>query len=437
MLAGLLILLIFLVLAGMMMTKRIPALLALPLMALLIGLVSGLAAGLPWTGATADDPSFRKLMFDSILRDGTKRLSEAMMFAIFGAVLSQVVMRQGIAQRIVRVAAEYAGDRKLLLAFFMTAAMAGAFCSLTGLGAVVMVGSLALPILTGSGLSANFASCLMLFAVSLGGMFNASNWGVFKDVLKLSEDQIRPVAIGMGVLMALMVIVFLLVQGFRERRNFAWAALEAPPPQNVPLLSLLTPILPVLLILVVQWPVLPAFLVGILYGCLTTEPLRLIPNLTAAFLEGLKDVAPVLGLFIGIGMTVTALSDDSARAIMGPLIKAVAPGRPATYVLFFALLAPLALYRGPFNTYGLGAGFIALLFDNGQGTLPALAIMAAFMAVGQIQGTCDPTNTANVWIASFTHTTTEKLLKMTIPFVWAFVLLALIYAVLGAGVMTR
>ena len=430
MLAGVLILLVFLVLAGMMMTKRIPALLALPLMALLIGLIAGLASGL-------SGPDFQKLMFDTILKDGTKRLAEAMMFAIFGATLSQVVMRQGIAQRIVRVAAEYAGDKKLLLAFVMTVAMTGAFCSLTGLGAVVMVGSLALPILTGSGLSANFASCLLLFSISLGGIFNAANWGVYIDVLKLTPDQIRPVAMALGAMMALTMAVFMGVMGVRERKNFAWAALEAPVPSSVPLVSLLTPIIPVVLIMLVKWPILPSFLVGILYGCLTTEPLRIIPNLTAAFLEGLKDVAPVLGLFIGIGMTVTALSDDSAKAIMGPLVLAVAPTHAWSFVLFFGLLAPLALYRGPLNVVGLGAGFIALLFANGSGPMPALAIMAAFMTVGQIQGTCDPTNTHNVWIASFTHTTTEKLLKTTLPFVWAFVLVALVYCVSAAGVMNR
>lgn len=431
MLAGVLILLVFLVLAGMMMTKRIPALLALPMMALLIGLIAGLASGLPWL-------EFKKLIFETILRDGTKRLAEAMMFAIFGATLSQVVMRQGIAQRIVRVAAEYAGDKKLLLAFVMTAAMTGAFCSLTGLGAVVMVGSLALPILTGSGLSANFSSCLLLFSISLGGVFNATNWGVYKDVLKLGEDQIRPVAIAVGVMMAVMVLVFMAIQGIRERKNFAWAALEAAPPAKAPLISLLTPIIPVVLTLVVGWPVLPSFLIGILYGCLTTEPLRIIPNLTAAFLEGLKDVAPVLGLFIGIGMTVTALMDPSAQAIMRPLVEAVAPTQAWSYVLFFGLLAPLALYRGPFNTFGLGAGFMALLFAGTTGPLmPALAIMAAFMVVGQIQGTCDPTNTSNVWIASFTHTTTEKLLKMTLPYVWAFVVVALVYCVAVPQVMAR
>ena len=45
--------------------------------------------------------------------------------------------------------------------------VAGCFTSVTGLGAVIMLGSLALPILVGAGLSGTFAAGLMLFAIAL------------------------------------------------------------------------------------------------------------------------------------------------------------------------------------------------------------------------------------------------------------------------------
>jgi hypothetical protein len=67
--------------------------------------------------------------------------------------------------------------------------------------------------------------------------------------------------------------------------------------------------------------------------------------------------------------------------------------------------------------------------------MPPVAIMAAFFAVGQIQGVCDPTNTHNVWLATFTKSSTEKFLKSTIPYVWGFVVAALAYAALVDGVM--
>ena len=66
----------------------------------------------------------------------------------------------------------------------------------------------------------------------------------------------------------------------------------------------------------------------------------------------------------------------------------------------FGLASPLVLYRGPLNPFGVGiAIFTALLASN---VLPPVVIVAAVMAVVQVQNVCDPTNTANVWVANFT-----------------------------------
>lgn len=448
MLAGILIILVFLVAAGLMMTRRVPALLALPGMAVAIGVIAGIAGGLPWS-AEAGQPSLRGLLFDTILTDGSVSLARPMMYTIFGSILSQVVMRQGIAQRIVRVAAEYAGDHKLLLAFLMLAAVALNFSAVTGLGAVIMVGSLVLPILVGSGLSAQYAGSLVLFGIAVGGIFNLANLGFYVELLKLDLPTVRHLALGFGFLLAVTSVLFLVIEGRKESGQFAWAALDEAPPQSVPLPALLTPLLPIVLVGALQdffaqfgltlpaflpkWPIIPAFLAAILYGLVTTAPRRLIGNLTAALLEGLKDVAPVLGLFMGIGMALKAVMDPVTKGFMDPLLAAVLPTSPAGFVLFFTLMAPLALYRGPLNLWGLGAGFAALMAASGA--LPAAAVMAAFITVGQVQSVCDPTNTHNVWIAQFVHGSTERFLRSTLPYLWVYVLVSLIYAVTVLGVM--
>ena len=53
------------------------------------------------------------------------------------------------------------------------------------------------------------------------------------------------------------------------------------------------------------------------------------------------------------------------------------------------------------------------------GRLPAMAIMAALMSTGQLQGICDPTNTHNVWTAAATQVDVNDILKKTLPYVWA------------------
>jgi hypothetical protein len=54
--------------------------------------------------------------------------------------------------------------------------------------------------------------------------------------------------------------------------------------------------------------------------------------------------------------------------------------------------------------------------------------MAMLLAVGQVQGICDPTNTANVWIANQQGVDVQAIMWRTLPFVWVAVFVALTIA---------
>ncbi len=429
MFAGILIILVFFVFAALMMSRKLPALLALPAMAVTVGLISGCAYN--WTEG---EGTFAQFIFDTVITQGSVKLSQAIMFAAFGSILSQVVMRNGIAAHLISLAAEYAGRHKTWLAVLLTFITAVCFTSVTGLGAVIMIGSLVLPIMIGVGISAELAAGLMLFAIALGGIFNPANLGFYLDVLKLPQAVVQEYVVAYGALFALTTLVYLGVGMYRERGSFNWAQSVELPKTKVPLVALLTPILPIALIFCFGMPIIPAFIVGILWGVLTTDPRRCVNNLSAAVLEGLKDVAPVLGLFVGLGMCLGAMTAEPTKAVMAPILAAVIPGRPLSFVLVFSVLAPLALYRGPLNMYGLGAGVASILL--GSNLMAPTAILAAFFGVGQVQGVCDPTNTHNVWLAQFTKVGAEKLLKATLPYVWAFVVVALLWAAFVAKALS-
>ena len=55
----------------------------------------------------------------------------------------------------------------------------------------------------------------------------------------------------------------------------------------------------------------------------------------------------------------------------------------------------------------------------------AAAGMAMLLSVGQGQGSCDPTNTANGWIANHQGVDGNAIMARTLPFVWGSVFLGL------------
>ena len=81
---------------------------------------------------------------EGVLVAGTVRLAPVMAYVIFGALLSRVTMSTGIAETIIAYAAEFGGDRPIVVALVLSAAVAALFTSLYGLGAIIMVGSIVL-----------------------------------------------------------------------------------------------------------------------------------------------------------------------------------------------------------------------------------------------------------------------------------------------------
>jgi hypothetical protein len=60
---------------------------------------------------------------------------------------------------------------------------------------------------------------------------------------------------------------------------------------------------------------------------------------------------------------------------------------------------------------------------------PPVVLVAAIMAVVQVQNVCDPTNTANVWIANYTGVPIIEITKRTLPYQLAVATLACIVVV--------
>jgi hypothetical protein len=138
-----------------------------------------------------------------------------------------------------------------------------------------------------------------------------------------------------------------------------------------------------------------------------------VQTLLSSMIRGVEDAAPAALLLVGIGMLLNALTLPAVRTALTPLVSLLPVQSPIGYVLFFALLSPLALYRGPLNAYGVGAGIYSLMLA--AGVLPPYALLAAIMSIVQVQNVCDPTNTHNVWVATYTGVRVEDVSIATLP----------------------
>ena len=457
---GFLILGGFFLFAGLMIAKAVPTILALPLLAAWIALVTGLPL---------------IVYLNNILLGGAMKLGTAMAVVVFGAMFAQVIVKTGISTTIIKKAAELAGDKPRSIALVLSFATIFVFMGMSGLGAVVMVGSIALPIMMSAGLTPLQASTFFLLSIQTGLLANAASYGTYIGVfggevaatyyfpafcislfvtiicilhnVKKTEAQASGTGwgqiillIGRGILSLPKNICTAFYSKLSSLGKHKGTSLLTKK-QQVPMAALLAPLIPLATVYAFKWTVgfgqaaqghvdpvaasVLGFFLASLYAIVLTKPGQCINIFAGAIIEGIKDVAGVIFLFMGIGMLVAVVMDPAVSAILNPLLLQLVPTNRWALFGFFALLAPTALYRGPLNMFGMGAGIAVLI--NSLHILPASVVMGTFLGVGYIQGASDPTNSHNTWIGGFTGADTTEILRKTLPYTWLMCLLMLFY----------
>ena len=405
------LLIIFAVFAVLMFTRKLPALMALPAMAVLIAAL----AQLPFVE-----------ILNTIVAQGSIKLVSVYVAVFAGAMMGRVMIQTGIAEEIIKRAAEFGGERPLIVAFGLMVVTAVLFTTLQGLGAIITVGSLVLPIMMSLGVPRKLAGTLFLLAFATGFIFNPILFTLYRQLLGLKDAELLPnqVSTFAFILLGLMVVMVVCYAIISAKRSGEILLMSAIPTEellkrakHVPLAALLTPFVPLVLFFGfnyfgIKLDFIAAFIIGSLFAVLLVDWRNAIKTLTASAIKGIEDGAPAAILMMGIGMLLNALNLPVIKASLEPLIRSLPFDSPVFYVVFFGLLSPLALYRGPLNIFGIGIGLFTIMF--GIGVLPAIALLAAIMCVVQVQNVCDPTNTHNVWIANFVGVRVEELTRETI-----------------------
>ncbi|WP_337575320.1 transporter [Fournierella sp.] len=413
-----LILVAFAVFVGLMVAKKLPTILALPL----LGVLTAVIAGVPFM--TPAEEGGQTIM-SYVIGSGASRLAGTIIATIFGGMFAKVIQKQGISDAIIRKAAELAGDKPYAIAFVLTAATALIFSAIGGAGPVIMVSTIVIPLMLSAGIQPVVAAGLVLFGISTGGLFNVANYQFYVDTIGMDMDMIKSASIVMGIASVVAIVAYVLLNVKRTGGKSYWAKPAAEETKEVNVFALLAPLVPILLVFVFQFTAELSLIIAVIYTILVTNPRQIIQVASSSLVEGIQDVAGVTALMIGIGILLNGVSAEATVALMQPLIGAIMPRSAVVYVIAFTILSPLALYRGPLNSYGLGSGLANIMLA--AGTMSPAAVGNALRATGVVQGVSDPTNTQNVIVADYAKVDVNAILKSTLPYTIFVTFVALVY----------
>lgn len=331
-----------------------------------------------------NDPTGTMLDINTgIFQNGPTSYGSSAAIIMFGSWFGEVLVETGIAKTLIRKAVELGGDHPAFTCSLLSVLVAVIFCTAYGVGAVIAIG-------------------VQLLATIL------------------------------------MIIVVMRRQQSKARAVSAWAA-GAPledGKQEANFLACLTPLISPVLSIACNVQVIPSILIAVIWGTFWTgyfkEPKKLSTLMQKTFANGVASIGLVLGMLMMIQMYQQAAK--VCAPLLAPILSPIMPENTFLLVVIFALLAFLALFRGPFTVWGAGGATLTMM--QGLNLYPVHVLFPLFFIPSTaINGSICPTQSWCVWAIGYTKITTKEYLRTVLPFALAvaFVLQFVAYVVFANG----
>lgn len=349
-------------------------------------------------------------------------------YIVFGSWFGRVLVDSGIAPAISETTNKVGRKKPLIAAIFVMIVTSFIFVSAYGVGSVIAIGVILLPILLSVGVPRDIA--LVAFSMAIGApmyinvvLYNQIK--VFFPKASYNASYLHFGIIAMIVqLIAVIVFLFIMRKKFNPNKaesnlNTIGASMsDAKEVKSVPKISFIIPIVPVLMNMLFHWDAVPALTLATLLGALLTGNMKnykhFVNFLNETIKHAISDIAGLVMFLMSLAMFTGAASLNASR--FKPIFEAILPNSHLILAIGLGVLAPLALFRGPLHVWGAGAATAAVLSGTGLFTDPfllPLLYVPTLMAVS-----VDITQSWNVWGLDYMKVQSKDFLKYGIPAMW-------------------
>lgn len=365
--------------------------------------------------------------FTKVFQSGPEGWGNVLVNVVFGAWFGRVLLATGIADTMIKKTTELGGDKPAITCILLCIVTTAIFSSLFGAGAVVAIGVIILPILMSLGIPKVLSVCSFMLSIGAGMFLNPVLFGQYTAFFLDGDGKITyPYETyvkwgGIALAVQLIFTIGLVLFCTRKKKTVhAWAA-QRPirkKQEYAPGISLLTPFIPVFLLIVFKVPIIMGFLIGGFYALFVCGRLKSFRQacrmFNKDFFDGVVDTAPLVGFLLVVPMFNKAaeLCIPYFNALLGGII----PNNTLFITIMFSVLAPLGLFRGPFTLYGCGAATLGILKGIGFSTTFLAPVMIAATTVMNVS--CCITQSWIVWGISYAKVSTKEFLKMSVVCGW-------------------
>ncbi|WP_338429025.1 citrate transporter [Enterococcus faecium] len=345
----------------------------------------------------------------------------------FGAFFGRVLVDSGIAATLIRKVVELGGDKPRITMSLLCIVTAVIFMSMTGIGPVISIAVIVLPILMSLGISVPVALFSFVGSIMAGIFANIVNFKQYQTIYAGFNPAVESYTyndyfqIGMiGMIVSLVVVLTVANISMSKKKRYAMAANVPAEGGDAPMISWLAVLLPVLGVVLLDLPIILGFILAGIWALLFTGKLRggykeICRQFAKLFTDGAVDVAPMVGFLMTLAMfnNSAAYASPYFSAIFGDWI----PQSPLVLAIVFAILTPLGFFRGPMNLVGSGSAILAVVLAVNPTMSPAF-LFPLFAITTIAPQHLDITQSWVAWGLGYTKVTSREDMKKSIPTGW-------------------
>jgi hypothetical protein len=380
----------------------------------------------------------------NVFQTGPENYGKAILVNVFfGAFFGRILIDTGIAATLIRKVVELGGDKPRITMSFLCIITAVIFTSMTGIGPVISIAVIILPIMLSLGIPSPIAMFSFMGSIMAGIFGNIVNFKQYQAIFVTANasyadyDYNKYFVFGIiGMVVALIVVLVVAnISMSRKNTSYSWAATsDAGSSADAPAISWISVILPVIGVVAFKIPIILGFILSGLYALITCGKFRggfadVSRMLSKQFSDGAIDVAPMVGFLLTLSMFNN--SANYASPYFRTLLGGAIPKSALLLCIVFAVLTPLGFFRGPLNLVGCGSAILAVVVATAAWPVQFLYPLFAITTVAPQH--LDVTQSWVAWGFGYTKVSARDYMKMSIPTGWiiGIILCTIVYIMYG------
>lgn len=415
-LLAILVFLIFLLTVGLIITKKVEFVRALPA----FGIVTAILAGTPIIGSEYS-------IADYVIVKGATTLAEPMFIYILSVMLAIFIVEFKLDESINHLCLKYLQHNLKGILWVVAILTIIVSSIITNFSSIILIAIIFMPILLKIGFNKQGSVVLLLLSSAIGSCLNPGYHILYANLLSWNIDKVKDFYYIMAIV-GVIALVFYILLNSKYVKDIESIDYEQ---KNIKVnwQGLCIIFIPFIAVFGFKLNIETGLILALSYGFLAMGSKQPFMDMLELLKVSIYKSTKVIILLSSVGIFMHAVKTPEVVDLMAPLLLHLMPKSPTQCLLFFTILSPLVLYKGPFNLQGMGAGLSAAIISSTS--MNPMVLGMALLSLNNLRKMIDPLDVQNIALMQYVDVDTNLVIKKILPYALSINYIMLFYALVA------